>query len=111
MCASASASSGPMWMNWAEVQHAVHVPHGTSMPPSPSPCWARRKSPSQVENRPAGSPSCFVVAPSSKRFMLRPVSGGGELAPVSDGMVLAHLGQPLVEGGGADVVLDGRRSL
>src|SRR3954462_8365574 len=111
MCESASILSGPMSMNWEDVQHAVHVPHGTAMPPSPSLCWARRKSPSQVENRPAGTPSCPVVAPSSKRFMLRPVSGSGQVAPVPNGVVIADLRQALVEGGGEDVVLDGRRPL
>lgn len=52
MCARVSVSSGPMCMNYGDVQHAVQPSHGTSDPHSPriAACIAA----SHAENSPAG---------------------------------------------------------
>jgi hypothetical protein len=61
MWARVSTSSGPMWMNWDAVQHAVHVAHGTSA--SCSPFSAPRISWAQDENSPAGNEGGVSVRP------------------------------------------------
>src|SRR5689334_14152711 len=61
MWASASASSGPMWTNCEERQHAVQPSHGTR--DACSPASAPRSSSIHDERSPAGRSSVPMVRP------------------------------------------------
>jgi hypothetical protein len=62
MRASVAVSSGAMWTNCDDVQHAVQDPHGTAE--SPVPRIAPRAAPSHAAKspaaRPGASPSALV---------------------------------------------------
>src|SRR6202011_1113700 len=88
-CEIVSVSSGPMWMNWDEVQQAVQPSHGTSDPRSPriAPCISTI----QVENSPASRSgplpkvsSSAMDAPYRAKAVRTPQAGAGPSDGPSD---------------------------